>query len=195
MRSLRKTAGSKLPTAWEQGRGTEASLPLHGWIRVAADQTEPRGGTCDGCRRVFARPAHILRHHSCDGVLRLDEPCSRELRVKPQQAEPKPPARSRATKRLQWLARAWKRGSGFDGPLSLPADGYVTTVWPRESGWRFEIRPVGHAEVCQAGAGYASDDAARLAAFDAITELLQDKSPRPKPARVQSLVGGWTLHV
>lgn len=195
MRSPRKRPGSPPPAVWEQGRWIKGGLPSEGWIRVAADEPDARGGTCDRCRGMFSGPVHVLRHHSHDGVLRVDEHCSRELRVKPQQTEPKPPPRSRATKRRQWLARAWKRGGGFDGPMSLPADGYVTTVWSQESGWRYEIRAIGQTEVCRAGTGYATDEAARLAAFDTITELLQAKSPRPQPACVQPLVDGWTLHV
>lgn len=197
MRSPRKSTGNKLPTTWEQGRWIKAGLPRQGWVRVAADEVDSRGGTCDRCRRVFTGPAHVLRHHGYDGVLRVDEHCSRELRVKPQPTQPKASPRSREEKRHQWLARAWKRGSGFDGPLSLPADGYVTTVWSQENGWRFEIRPIGQAEVCCARTGYACDKAARLAAFDAITELLQllQKASAPsKPARVQPLVDGWALH-
>ncbi len=79
--------------------------------------------------------------------------------------------------------------------MSLPADGYVTTVWRQENGWRYEIRPIRQTEICRAETGYASDEAARLAAFDAITELLENKSPRPDPARVQPPVDGWTLHL
>lgn len=173
-----------------QDRWIKAGLPREGWVRVAADEVEPRGGTCDRCQRALTGPVHVLRHHSYDGALRVDAHCSRELRVKPPPTEPKPSPRSRATKRLQWLARAWKRGGGFDGALSLAADGYMTRVRPLESGWCFELRPVGQAEVCRTGTGYASDEAARLAAFDAITEFLQRTSSHLTPARKRSLVGG-----
>ena len=195
IRSPRKARGTRPPTVWEQGRWIKAGLPRDGWIRVAADEGDAGVGTCDRCRGVFTGPVHVLRHHNYHGVLRVDEDCSRELRVKPQQSEPKPPPRSRATKRLLWLTRTWKRGGSFDGPMSLPADGYVTTVWRQENGWRYEIRPIRQTEICRAETGYASDEAARLAAFDAITELLENKSPRPDPARVQPPVDGWTLHL
>jgi hypothetical protein len=193
MRSPRKTTG-KPPTTCEQDRWTKAGLPRQGWVRVAADEADSGGGTCDHCRKVFTGPAHVLRHHNYDGALRVDRQCSRELRVKPLPTLPKASPRSREEKRHQWLARAWRRGSGFDGPLSLPADGYVTTVWSQKNGWRFEIRPIGQAKICRAATGYACDKAARLAAFDAITELLQEASARSKPPCVQPLVDGWGFH-
>ncbi len=78
--------------------------------------------------------------------------------------------RNRASKRKAWLARAWlKRG---DGCSYLSADGYVVRVGLSDTTWRFEIRPTRAVEFVRCGDGFAVSEDARLAAFDAITDLL-----------------------
>lgn len=78
--------------------------------------------------------------------------------------------RLRQRKREQWTARYWRKNVA--GEASLNADGYVTTVKAGTNAWCFEIRAIRTTEICQSGDGYRSSESARLAAFDAITDLL-----------------------
>lgn len=82
--------------------------------------------------------------------------------------------RKRASKRNGWLARAWLKRA--DGCSYLSADGYVVRVGPSEMAWRFEVRPVRALELVRHGDGFAFSEDARLAAFDAITDLLGSAS-------------------
>ncbi|MDO3617328.1 DUF746 domain-containing protein [Ralstonia pseudosolanacearum] len=76
----------------------------------------------------------------------------------------------RAVKRVKWTFRPWKRSA--NGDAYLRADGYISRVQDCASSWRFEIQEIGAPEISQAGGGYPSSEAARLAAFDAITAML-----------------------
>ncbi|WP_012760836.1 MULTISPECIES: DUF746 domain-containing protein [Ralstonia] len=104
-------------------------------------------------------------------LLLLDPSGTMEPRVRLDMPVAEPAAlRRRAVKRRGWLSRAWlKRADGFS---YLSADGYVVRVGQRETDWCFEIRPTSAAELICAGDGFAISQDARLAAFDAITDLL-----------------------
>ena len=81
---------------------------------------------------------------------------------------------TRARKRKLWLARRWSRRG--DGCSYLSADGYVVRVGGAKTAWQFELRAVGEMEIVRSGCGFRSIEAARLAAFDAITDLLATAS-------------------
>ncbi|WP_232314103.1 hypothetical protein [Ralstonia sp. A12] len=67
----------------------------------------------------------------------------------------------------------------------LSADGYRTKVTKTgDVAWRFELRAANAEEVSLAGDGYHSREAARLAAFDAITDLLLRQDERTTPTNV-----------
>ncbi|ARU21614.1 Adenine phosphoribosyltransferase [Ralstonia solanacearum] len=50
--------------------------------------------------------------------------------------------------------------------------------YAHEDAWRFEVRRIGAQRAARKGNGYPTDDAARFAAFDAITDLLLAKARR-----------------
>lgn len=85
--------------------------------------------------------------------------------------------RVRARKRDQWVSRYWKRNPV--GNSYLNADGYITRIIKTgKAAWHFELQPNKSVEVVRTGGGYRTVVEARLAAFDAITELLRQDSQR-----------------
>ncbi|NKA93509.1 hypothetical protein GO283_01983 [Ralstonia solanacearum] len=78
--------------------------------------------------------------------------------------------RMRANKRAKWTSLSWRRSA--NGDAYLRADGYITRVDASAGWWRFEIQEIGATEISHTGGGYPSSEAARLAAFDAITAML-----------------------
>ncbi len=126
----------------------------------------------------------MLRHPSYDGVLRVDALCAKQLL----QASPtsssyqRLPPRSRAAKRLSWMERPWRRDKA--GYACLQADGYLVLSYAHEDAWRFEVRRIGaQRAAARKGDGYPTDEAARFAAFDAITELLLAEARRSARTR------------
>lgn len=92
--------------------------------------------------------------------------------------------RARAVKRDRWISRPWKRSPA--GHAYLSADGFMTKVEGDTSTWQFEIRPIRETHVVRSSNGYHSSAAARLAAFDAITELLLDRAMQSRYAQPAS---------
>ncbi|AMP71100.1 hypothetical protein UW163_16155 [Ralstonia solanacearum] len=62
----------------------------------------------------------------------------------------------------------------------MRADGYYVLSYTYEGAWRYEIRKINRStrEFCLVSDGYRSAMAARLAAFDAITELMRADAAR-----------------
>lgn len=79
-------------------------------------------------------------------------------------------ASMRESKRRRWTSRTWRKAS--DGSSFLRADGFLTRVVSTATAWRFEISAVGEEHILRSGDGFRNGEAARLAAFDAITGLL-----------------------
>lgn len=96
--------------------------------------------------------------------------------------------RVRDMKRDQWTSRPWRRNVA--GHSFLSADGYMTKVEGDAGAWHFEIRPVREMQVIRSGGGYLTSEAARLAAFDAITELLRDQAVLSRYAQPASIPPG-----
>ncbi|MHA6849881.1 hypothetical protein [Ralstonia pseudosolanacearum] len=85
--------------------------------------------------------------------------------------------RTRNVKRHLWTSRPWRKSVA--GHSYLRADGYITRIEAGSAAWRFEVRAIGATEICRCGDGFRSVEAARLAAFDAITDLLLKQAGRP----------------
>ncbi|MFD2994165.1 hypothetical protein ACFS23_01030 [Ralstonia solanacearum] len=85
--------------------------------------------------------------------------------------------RTRNVKRHLWTSRPWRKSVA--GHSYLRADGYITRIEAGAAAWRFEVRAIGATEISRCGDGFRSVEAARLAAFDAITDLLLKQAGRP----------------
>ncbi|WP_316894311.1 hypothetical protein [Ralstonia mannitolilytica] len=163
---------------WQRGKWIAAGLPQNGWSRVPAPHSEGSGGFCQRCCASIRGTAQLLCHPSYDGVLRVDALCARQLLQASQatSAYERLPPRSRAAKRLLWIDRSWWRDEA--GCAYLRADGYLVLSYAHKGAWRFEVRKIGVQRADRTGSGYSTDEAARLAAFDAITDLLLAKARR-----------------
>ncbi|MBC9969117.1 DUF746 domain-containing protein [Ralstonia insidiosa] len=138
-------------------------VPMLGWKNTAEYAAQQLGVSADSLQGWIRTWRQWL--------LRIDPNGGMESRVRLGLPTEEPAAlRNRATKRGGWLARAWlKRGDGFS---YLSADGFVVRVGRAESAWRFEVRRPREMKPVRACDGYESSKEARLAAFDAITEIL-----------------------
>lgn len=88
--------------------------------------------------------------------------------------------RVRARERDRWLSRSWRKNTA--GESVIKADGFtVKIIKMGAAAWRFEAYEGRSTEISQAGDGCRSSEAARLAAFDAITNLLLPQTERTTP--------------
>ena len=86
------------------------------------------------------------------------------------------PVNERNIKRQLWLTRAWKRTASGDS--FLYRKGFSVTVSQQENGWALTVKQAG--KVCWSGTNFRTKESAKLAAFDQITDFLQNPA---KPQR------------
>ncbi|MFV8600704.1 hypothetical protein [Ralstonia pseudosolanacearum] len=123
----------------------------------------------------------LISHPDLRDDLLVDEGCAeRLLKAASGAVSSRRPfdVHSRDAKRQQWLMRPWRRDT--TGRAYLRADGYYILSYIYAGAWRYEIRKINRStkEFCLMSDGYRSSMAARLAAFDAITELMRADTAR-----------------
>lgn len=153
----------------------QVGLPQPGWVLVGSRSSEDGAAVCQVCFTVSLGPMQLLSHPDLHDELQVDEGCAERLLKAASGAasSSRQPfdMRSRDVKRQLWLTRPWRRDA--TGRAYLRSDGYYVLSRVSDGAWQYEIRKCGDKENRLVGNGYSSDIAARLAAFDAITELLQ----------------------
>lgn len=163
---------AQYPVIWRNGRWVRPSLPTHGWTRVAVEAPTSGQFLCPACNAVRHGTSHLLQHPFCKETVRVDEQCAKSMQRSVK--EPKTPSVSmdedRASKRMRWLARAWKRTA--EGRSTLYADGYRVVVAFSGRSWTYTVSPIQTENTSWKRVGYGSSDEAKLAAFDEITKHL-----------------------
>ena len=156
-------------------RWDKPDIPHKGWIcvdvfdvRAAGESVEETNyETCEMCGNERIRFVHLMRHQEHDGELRVGCRCAVKMSgdyVTPKKREQA--LRSRADRRAKWLARKWRRSA--KGNLWIKAGDYHVVV-AAELGQLGKFR--GFINNKRGRFLYESEDAARLALFDAIEKM------------------------
>lgn len=160
----------------QRGQLIQVGLPQSGWVLVGIRPSGEGGSVCQLCFATSPGPMRLFSHPDLRDDLLVDEGCAERLLKAASGAVFSRQAfdvHSREVKRQQWLTRPWRRDA--TGRAYLRADGYYVLSYIYEGAWRYEIRKINRSprEFCLVSDGYRSGMAARLAAFDAITELMR----------------------
>ncbi|MCL9866435.1 hypothetical protein RSP673_006185 [Ralstonia solanacearum P673] len=174
---------SSKPRAIRRQRGQliQVGLPQSGWVLVGIRPSEEGRSVCQLCFATSPGPMRLFSHPDLRDDLQVDEGCAERLLKAASGAVSSRQAfdvHGREVKRQQWLTRPWRRDA--TGRAYLRADGYYVLSYTYEGAWRYEIRKINRStrEFCLVSDGYRSGMAARLAAFDAITELMRADAAR-----------------
>lgn len=157
--------------AKRRGKWSSLGVPHRGWECSDIEDLGEPSAECEMCESQVIRYVHHMVHSDYPDPLKVGCVCAGHMEgnlVASRKREAS--MRSRAGKRRRWLSRSWKTSQ--KGNPHLRADGFRVTVYPRQAGWAYTLVAESTRRVYHARRNYAEARLAKLAAFDAITQLL-----------------------
>jgi hypothetical protein len=154
-----------------RGKWSQAGVPHRGWTCVDIEDLGEPSAQCEMCESQEIRYVHHMEHPAYNGTLAVGCVCAGHMEGDLVAARTRETSmQSRTGKRKRWLSRRWKVSR--KGNPWLQADGYRVTVYERGGGWAATVSTVDDSAVYHARRNYPTQDQAKLAAFDQITQLL-----------------------
>ena len=158
------------------GKWSQVGVPHKGWICVSVDDLGAPDAVCEMCETREIRYVHHMEHPDYSDSLAVGCICAENMEndyEAPRRREQT--LRNAAQRRRRWLGRKWKVSA--KGNSYLNTDGLNITVFRRNQilwGARIEERATGRSVISKGR--YTTEDAAKLAAFDAMIFLLIPES-------------------
>ena len=154
------------------GKWDRPDVPHADWSCVGVEDLGEPCAICEMCETKEIRYVHTMEHPDYPNTLACGCICAGHMelnldRAHAREATMKAAARRRAT----WLMRAGWRTSRNGNPWIKTRDGYKVVVFPKAEGWGGIVEHGPTARKVYARKTYPTADAARLAAFDAISFL------------------------
>jgi hypothetical protein len=153
------------------GKWSQAGVPQKGWSCVGVEDLGAPDAVCEMCETQQIRYVHSMQHPDYPTGLEVGCVCAEKMEddyLRPRIREKA--LRSAASRKKRWLSRTWKvsaRGSSY-----INTDGFNVAVYSVGKGlWggRIEERATGRSVASRRR--YATEDAAKLAAFDGMIFL------------------------
>jgi len=158
------------------GKWTQPGVPHRGWRCVDIEERDEQDHLCEMCEARLVRFVHVMEHHDYEEVLRVGCVCAGHMEEDLVGARRREAGfRSDRARRSRWLSRTWRVSAAGNDFLNTN-DGFNVVVFRRGAIWsaRVEHRESGYSRSSKRR--YATADAAKLAAFDA---MLGMKHSRP----------------
>lgn len=153
------------------GKWSQAGVPHKGWTCVGMEDLGSPCEICEMCETQEIRYSHSMSHPDYPNVLEVGCVCAEHMeqdREGPRRREKA--LRSASGRRKRWLARKWNlsaRGNSF-----LNTDGFNIVIFEKEDGtWGGRITDRATGRERSSSKPYATEDAAKLAAFDGMIFL------------------------
>lgn len=157
------------------GKWSQAGIPHKGWNCVGVDDLGSPDAICEMCETQAIRYVHSMHHPEYPAGLNVGCVCAEKMSDDYEGPRRREKAlRSAASRKKRWLARTWKvssRGNHF-----LNADGFNITIFCGNDGsfdGRILERSSGRSVTSRRR--YITEDAAKLAAFDAMVFLKNER--------------------
>jgi hypothetical protein len=159
-----------------RGKWSAPGVPHRGWVCVnVEDLGESDSAVCEMCETTKIRYVHTMAHRNYPEALRVGCVCAGHMEQDLAAArEREARVRKRSSRRTRWLHH-W-RTSRNGHPFINTKDGLNVAVFRKDQGWgaRLVDRRTGY--ITESTKAYASEEAAKLAAFDAI-ERYRERYP------------------
>ena len=153
------------------GKWALPGVPHKGWTCIDIEDLEEPSAICEMCETQQIRYVHIMSHPNYPDELRCGCDCAGEMESDYAGAERRDKAmRNAATRKSRWLTRSW-RTSANGNPFINTTDGYNVVVFTKGKGWRFSVTNRQTNYKLSSRKFLATEDAAKLRAFDAIVWL------------------------
>ncbi len=165
--------------AFEAGWGKwgQAGVPKRGWRCVGFKDLDEPSEICEMCERMPIRFVHEMEHDDYPDTLRVGCVCAGNMQQDLVAARRRDDEmKSRASKKRRWLTRNWKKSA--KGNDTLVADGYRVAVYPKGGHYGATVSSTSGDYLRHSKRQYPTADAAKLAAFDVITDRLAAKHRR-----------------
>lgn len=147
-------------------------LPSKGWSCVAIEDLEEPSETCEMCEVATIRYVHLMTHPDYDGELRCGCICAGKMEGDEDRAAARETEfKSREVRRRNWTRRQWRTSAS--GNSFINVNGFNIVVFPRDDHWAGRIEDRATGEVLFSKRKYLHENAAKLAAFDAMEMLMK----------------------
>ena len=154
-----------------RGKWSEVGVPHKGWKCVSVEDLEEPSALCEMCETQEIRYVHYMTHDDYPETLGVGCVCAEHMeadRKGPKRRESN--LRNAAARRKRWLSRSWRRSAA--GNSFLNVDGLNIVVYKRFNGnWGARITDRRTEQARRSRRLYATEDEAKLAAFDAMVFL------------------------
>jgi len=148
------------------GRWNQPGVPHRGWACVAIEDLGEPTHRCEICGHEEIRWTHIMQHPGYSGALTVGCVCAEKMESDyegPRRREGK--LKSRAKSRSTWLERNWRPSA--KGNQRLRHQRSVFVVGGDQQGWWATWTPAESSGWRSVGWRYPTEEAAKLALFDA----------------------------
>lgn len=156
------------------GKWSQAGVPHKGWECVEIEDLGEPSQICDMCESQTIRYAHHMTHPRFEGELVVGCVCAGNMEGNLAAAEARDKKmRSRVGKRKRWLTRRWnvsKKGNDW-----ITADGFRIAIYPRSRAWGALVASQTGTYEQHIRRRFSTPEQAKLAAFDLITSILNER--------------------
>jgi hypothetical protein len=157
------------------GKWSTPGVPHKGWSCVSVEDREAPDAICEMCEVQEIRYVHHMEHPDYAETLAVGCVCAERMEddyEAPRRRERH--LRNAAQRRTRWLGRKWK--TSRKGNPYINVDGMNITVFRRPDGsWGGKIADRQTDTSLTSRRRYATEDQAKLAAFDAMIYLKNEK--------------------
>jgi len=157
------------------GKWSEAGVPHKEWTCTSVEDLGAPDAICEICETQEIRYVHHMEHQDYPDVLGVGCVCAENMGEDYEAPRRRERAlRNAARRRSRWLSRRWKISA--KGIAYLNTDGLNITVFQKTPilwGAQIEDRVTGQSVTSKRR--YTTEDAAKLAAFDAMIFLKQER--------------------
>ena len=155
--------------AMDHGKWSQQGVPHKEWQCCGFTDLGAVLETCEMCETRSIRYVHYMEHPDYGAVLGVGNVCAGNMEedyTAPEEREKR--ARSIADRRTRWMNAKWRTSS--KGNSYINRNGFNIVVIRSFGRWRYWIKE-SEGERSWSKSGFASEDRAKLAAFECYVEL------------------------
>ncbi len=158
-----------------RGKWSEQGVPHKGWICVHVEDLGEPDTVCEMCEFQEIRYVHYMEHTDYSDTLGVGCICAEHMEEDyeaPRQRERV--LRNARQRRRRWLSRTWRVSS--KGNTFLNTDGFNIVIFQKADGsWGGRLKDRETGQSISSNRRYNSEDRAKLAAFDGMIFLKNEK--------------------
>ena len=155
--------------AKDHGKWSQQGVPHRGWQCCDFTDLGAVAETCEMCEIRPIRYVHYMEHPDYSAVLGVGSVCAENMEedyTAPREREKQ--AKSIAGRRKTWMKTKW--GTSSNGNPRINRNGFIIVVYRSRGRWAYWIKER-EGERSWSKPGFASEDEAKLAAFECHVEL------------------------